>query len=80
MQDLHISLEDWQQAALTELAQSRGLDVERMAQSLLNERLIERMHTSFDDLLSDVELPTYPVYHGLDSDTIEQRLRRLFDE
>ena len=78
MQQLHIELEDWQQAALAELASARGVDVERMAQSLLSERLVERMHTAFDDLLS--EEPILLAHDIPSADTIEQRLRQLFDE
>ena len=78
MQQLHIELEDWQQAALAELASARGVDVERMAQSILSERLVERMHTAFDDLLS--EEPILLAHDIPSADTIEHRLRQLFDE
>jgi hypothetical protein len=70
MQNLSIQLEDWQQAALNDLARSRGVEAERMAHSILNERLIERIHTSFDDLVAEAS-PS--------PDSIEQRLKRLFD-
>lgn len=76
MQNLSIPLEDWQQDALKEMARSRGVEVETLARSILNERLIERIHTSFDELVSggstrQMETPS--------ADTIEQRLRRLFE-
>jgi len=69
-------LEDWQQAALNDMARSRGVEVERLAHSILNERLIERIHTSFDDLV-DADPLSGPA--GPSADTIEQRLRRLFE-
>jgi hypothetical protein len=58
------------------MARSRGVEVETLARSILNERLIERIHTSFDELVSggsthQMENPS--------ADTIEQRLRRLFE-
>ena len=77
MQNLSIQLEDWQQAALREMARSRGIEIETLARSILNERLIERIHTSFDDLLA-----SEPLLLTADippADTIEQRLRRLFE-
>jgi hypothetical protein len=76
MQQLNIKLEDWQQAALRELATARGVDESEMAQSILSERLIERAHCSFDDMLEGDALL---VGGGPTADTIEQRLRRLFD-
>ena len=78
MQPLHIELDDWQQEVLSELAQARGVGVETMAKSLLSERLVERMHTAFDDLLSDD--PILGRYDLPGGDTIEQRLRKLFEE
>lgn len=77
MQNISITLEDWQQAALKELAHSRGIEVETLARSILNERLIERIHTSFDDLVSGE--PAALVAEHPPFDTIEQRLRRLFE-
>lgn len=76
MQNLSIQLEDWQQDALKEMARSRGVEVESMARTILNERLLERIHTSFDELVSGgITLST----EGPSADTIEQRLRRLFE-
>jgi hypothetical protein len=77
MEQIHIQLEDWQQAALKEMAHTRGVEVEALATSILNERLVERIHTAFDDLMCDdgaVVISDTPT-----SDTIEQRLRRLFE-
>jgi hypothetical protein len=77
MQQLHIELDDWQREVLSELAEARGVGVETMAKSLLSERLVERMHTAFDDLLSGE-----PILGGYDlpgSETIEQRLGKLFE-
>jgi hypothetical protein len=77
VENISISLEDWQTAALQEMARARGIEIETLAHSILNERLIERIHTSFDDLLPSrnqavtAERPS--------ADTIEQRLRGLFD-
>ncbi len=80
MQQLHIQLEDWQQAALSEMAQSHGIAMETLAKSILSERLVERIHTAFDDLLSgDTALIISDVSDVSSVDTIEQRLRRLFD-
>jgi hypothetical protein len=81
MQHLNIQLDDWQQEALTEMAQSRGVGVETMAKSLLSERLVERIHCAFDDLLSgEPILPPGPVVaRHPKSETIEHRLQRLFD-
>lgn len=78
MQPLNIQLDDWQREVLSELAEARGVGVETMAKSLLSERLVERMHTAFDDLLSDEPILGHYALPG--SDTIEQRLRKLFDE
>ena len=75
MQNLSIELEDWQQAALNDLARSRGVEAERMAHSILNERLIERIHTSFDDLVAS----EFAGEGALSTDSIERRLKRLFD-
>jgi hypothetical protein len=77
MQKLSIQLEDWQQAALHEMAHSRGIEVETLARAILNERLIERIHTSFDDLVSPDSLLLASEVPA--ADTIEQRLRRLFE-
>ena len=91
---ISLRLDDWQQAALLELARSRGVDVEAMAQSLLNERLVERLHTAFDDLMAEepslrgadllgTNIPRHGIGHAAflpTSDCIEHRLRRLFDE
>ena len=77
MQQLNIQLDDWQQEVLSDLASARGVEPEILAKSLISERLIERMHTAFDDLLSGdpimgtLDLPT--------ESTIEQRLRQLFE-
>ena len=76
MQKLSIQLEDWQQDALTEMAQSRGIEVETMARTILNERLVERIHTSFDELVTRGGTPRID---SPNADTIEQRLRRLFE-
>jgi hypothetical protein len=76
MQKLSIQLEDWQQDALTEMAQSRGIEVETMARTILNERLVERIHTSFDELVTGVGTQRID---SPNADTIEQRLRRLFE-
>jgi hypothetical protein len=78
MQNLNIQLEDWQGEALAEMAHARGMGVEMMAQSLLSERLVERIHCAFDDLLSGT--PILLGYDSPGSDTIEQRLRRLFED
>lgn len=78
MRQIHIQLEDWQQEALEEMAQARGVAVETLAQSLLTERLTERIHRAFDDLLSN--RPIRPAPEDPPADTIERRLRRLFEE
>jgi hypothetical protein len=86
MSDINLQLDDWQAEALGELARSRGVAVETMAKSLLNERLVERIHCAFDDLLSgEPILPAETIIrHDIRRDdrirpeTIEQRLRRLF--
>lgn len=78
MQNLHVRLEDWQGAALAELARARGIGVEEMARRLLSERLIERMHTAFDDLLVS---PTALVADACFSrGSIEHRLKQLFED
>ena len=86
MSNIHLTLDDWQAEALGELARSRGIELEAMAKTLLNERLVERIHCAFDDLLSgEPILPAEPIVRndvrredGLTRDTIEQRLKRLF--
>ena len=86
MSDINLQLDDWQAEALGELARSRGVAVEIMAKSLLNERLVERIHCAFDDLLSgEPILPADPIRRDdirreefISSENIEQRLRRLF--
>jgi hypothetical protein len=85
MSNLNLHLDEWQAEALGELARSRGIAVETMAKNLLNERLVERIHCAFDDLLSgDPILPVEPLRRedvrreDLLSETIEQRLKRLF--
>ncbi|MBI3722298.1 MAG: hypothetical protein HY248_07060 [Fimbriimonas ginsengisoli] len=88
MPDINLHLDDWQQEALSELARSRGLTDEKMANTLLSERLIERIHCAFDDLLSGEPILAPEAIRmqsgrreGLTSaDTIEQRLKRLFTD
>ena len=86
MSDLNLHLDDWQAEALGELARSRGIAVEAMAKTLLNERLVERIHCAFDDLLSgEPSLAAEPIRRDdvrrddpLSIEPIEQRLKRLF--
>jgi hypothetical protein len=85
MPDISLHLDDWQEEALGELARSRGIALEAMASSLLNERLVERIHCAFDDLLSgEPILPSESligedIRRGVASpETIEERLKRLF--
>ena len=86
MADIHVHLDEWQQEALCEMARSRGIAVEAMAKTLLNERLIERIHCAFDDLLSGEPILPVETLRREDvrrdelpcADTIEQRLKRLF--
>jgi hypothetical protein len=83
---LQLDLNSWQAEALGELARTRGVAVETMAKTLLNERLVERIHCAFDDLLSgDPILPAEPLRRDdirredfMSPENIEQRLRRLF--
>lgn len=86
MANIQLQLDDWQQEALGELARSRGMAPEAMAKTLLNERLVERIHCAFDDLLSGDAILIAEPFRMDDvrrddrpnSDTIEQRLKRLF--
>ena len=86
MSDISVQLDDWQAEALGELARSRGVAVETMAKTLLNERLVERIHCAFDDLLSgEPILPAESLIRDdirrqdrVSPETIEQRLRKLF--
>lgn len=91
MANIQVHLDEWQQEALSELARSRGIAVEAMAKTLLNERLIERIHCAFDDLLSGEPILLAEPLRREDLrredvrrddlpcvDTIEQRLKRLF--
>lgn len=86
MPDIQLHLDDWQEEALGELARSRGIALEAMASTLLNERLVERIHCAFDDLLSgEPILPKESLFgDGIRRDaiasaeTIEERLKRLF--
>jgi hypothetical protein len=75
MQLLNLRLEDWQQAALAELARERGVEIEAMAESLLGERLMEHMNAVLKDLLCGLQ-----VSERQTADTIEGRLKRLFEE
>ena len=86
MSDINVQLDDWQAEALGELARSRGVGVESMAKALLNERLVERIHCAFDDLLSGEPILSGDIVFRDDirreevvsPENIEQRLRRLF--
>ena len=77
MRQLNIQLDDWQQEVLSDLASARGVAPESLAKSLISERLIERMHTAFDDLLSGD--PILGARELSSQNTIEQRLRQLFE-
>ncbi len=78
MHQVNIDLEDWQQEALVEMARTRGIGLETMARTLISEKLVQRIHTAFDDLLSSSAPNRFPT--DIPSDSIEQRLRKLFDE
>jgi hypothetical protein len=77
MQHLHILLDDWQKEALEALARERGMEVETIARSLLCEGLRECLEfvscVRGEDRLSLRALSLF-------SDTIEIRLKRLFEE
>jgi hypothetical protein len=75
MQTVHIKLEEWEQAALSEMASARGVDVPHVAHLLLAERLIQRATARAQD-----DRVEYAPSSALDSDRIEVRLRRLFGE
>lgn len=78
MRRLHMQLEDWQQEALEEMAQARGVEVETLAQALLTERLVERLHRASDGPITD--RPSLSASEEPSADTLERRLRRLFEE
>ena len=86
MSDIQLHLDDWQEEALGELARSRGIALEAMVSTLLNERLVERIHCAFDDLLSGEPILSRESIIGNDvrreapasAETIEERLKRLF--
>ena len=77
MQQINIQIEDWQQEALNQMAADRGVPTELLARTLLSERIVERIHCAFDDLVMPsrrVETDVQPA-----ESHIEQRLRRVFD-
>ncbi len=78
MHHVSIILEDWQQEALVEMARTRGIATETMARSLITEKLVQSIHTAFDELLSGSAPNRFP--SDISTDSIEQRLRKLFDE
>lgn len=76
MQALEIHLEDWQQEALAELARARGVGLETYIQSLVNERLSTHISNTLEHLFSG----TQTRWDCCPSDTIEGRLKQLFEE
>lgn len=74
MQQIQLQLEDWQQAALAEMARANGLGITEMAQNLLNAQLLERLNTSAAMERTFLLLSPSPC-----ADTIEQRLKILFE-
>ncbi len=72
---LRIDLDDWQQATLAAMARARGVGLETMAQRLLRERLVESIRRACEELVPDLNLACPPPV----PDTIEQRLRLIFD-
>lgn len=76
MQALEIHLEDWQQEALAELARARGVGLETYIQSLVNERLSTHICKTLEHLFSG----TQARWDCSPCETIEERLKRLFEE
>jgi acyl CoA:acetate/3-ketoacid CoA transferase alpha subunit len=74
MQQIKLQLEDWQQAALAEMARASGLGITEMAQNLLNAQLLERLNMSASIERAFLLLSPSPC-----ADTIEQRLKILFE-
>ena len=78
MVNMNITLEDWQQEALAEMARNRGVAAETIARSLLADQIVQQIHTSFDELMYSTAPNRFP--SDVSSDAIEFRLRKLFDE
>jgi hypothetical protein len=74
MQQIELHLEDWQQAALAEMARTYGLGITEMAQNLLNAQLLQRLNSS-----ATMERPFPLLSPSPCTDTIEQRLKTLFE-
>lgn len=77
--NLQLYLEDWQQAALLEMAQTRGMALEAMAQALLTERLSERSAAGRGaEHRSRKRAPRWQ--NSFTRDTLETRLKTLFED